>query len=225
MRRAQRADAAERRRVAQRTAGVGAERGVDQAGGDRDGAAAAGSARNPVAIPRVAAGAPPLVLGGGAEAQLLEVGLRDDHGPGRAQAPHGGRVGGRRCGMRRGEAVGRGGAGDVGVVLDGERPAGQRRGRVDRGRLRERLAADEQAGAQVTVERVDPRQAGAGAGDRRAVGGHHAASPKAPARASASIASASQPSSSRSSSSRCSPSSGARRGSGAGHQARPAVRT
>ena len=76
--RAQRADAAERRRVAQRAAGVGAERRVDQPGRDRDRRAAARAAGDPVAVPRVAARAPGRVLGRRAEAQLLEVGLGDD---------------------------------------------------------------------------------------------------------------------------------------------------
>ena len=78
-------EAAERGRLADRSAGVGSERGRHQAGGDRDRRSAARPARRARRIPRVARRAEGRVLGRRAHRELVAVGLADDDGAGRAR--------------------------------------------------------------------------------------------------------------------------------------------
>ena len=90
-------DAAERRRNAGRAAGVGADRDLAHAVGDRDRAARGRAARHARAVGRIAGRAEMRIDADAGEGELAHVGLGDDHGAGRAQPPHHRRVGrGRR---------------------------------------------------------------------------------------------------------------------------------
>ena len=131
--------AAERRRLADRSAGLGAERERHHAGGDRDGRSAARSAGNPIVIPRVARRPERGMLGRRAHRELVAVGLADDHRAGAA----------RDARRRRPSRVARNAragatpavvriAGGADVVLERDGDAEQRR---VRGRARDRAAA------------------------------------------------------------------------------------
>ena len=88
-------DPADRGRLADRAAGVGAERERRLVGGDGGGRAAGGAARHPGQVPRVMRGAVAGVLGRGAHRELVHVGLADEDGAGLAQPPGDGRLVGR----------------------------------------------------------------------------------------------------------------------------------
>ena len=79
-------DAAQRRRLADRAAGVGAERERCEAGGHRGGAAPARAAGDATRVVRVAGGAERRVLGRAAHGELVEVGLADRDRAGRRAA-------------------------------------------------------------------------------------------------------------------------------------------
>ena len=86
-------DPAERCRLADRAAGVGAERPRRQAAGDGGRRAARGATRHPVAVPGVANRPVAGVLVRRAHRELVHVGLAEQAGAGFAEAPHrGGRV-------------------------------------------------------------------------------------------------------------------------------------
>ena len=88
-------DAAERARLADRAAGVGAERDRRQAGRHRDRGAAARPARDAIQRPRIARHAERRVLGRRAHRELVAVGLAEDDRAGRFQALDGRRGEGR----------------------------------------------------------------------------------------------------------------------------------
>ena len=83
-------DPAQRRGLADRAAGVGAERPRRQPGGDRRGAAARGAAGDARAVPGVEHRAVGGVLVGGAHRELVLVGLPEQARAGRGQARDGG---------------------------------------------------------------------------------------------------------------------------------------
>ncbi len=136
-----------------RTRGVGAECERHEAGGNRDRRSRTRSARNQIGADRIDRDAVGRADADQAGRELVEIGLADDDGAGRAQFCHGrrilrGRIGEGRAG-RRGRQAQR-----VDIVLDGNRHAIQRkRRRVLRGQrfgVRQRLLlvaqADEHGG-------------------------------------------------------------------------------
>ena len=129
-------DAAQRRRLADRAAGVGAERPRGQAGGDGGGAAAGGAAGHALAVPRVAHGAEGGVLVRGAHRELVLVGLREQRRAGLLQAPHDGGGVRRQVALEDPRARLAGHALGAEQVLDGQRHAAERRvgGRAAGGR-------------------------------------------------------------------------------------------
>ncbi len=124
-------EAAEARRHAHRSAGVGAERGVAQPLGHRRGRARRGAAGHAVGRLRVERGAVEGILAEDAERDLVGDGLADQARAGVEQALHGPGVA-RRDGMRpapvRVAAAGRV-AGHVEQILGRERQAGERAAR------------------------------------------------------------------------------------------------
>ncbi|MCY1299567.1 hypothetical protein D9M70_490990 [compost metagenome] len=135
--RTQRGAAVERRRDAHRAAGVGAQRRQGHARAQRRGTAggrAAGDARAVVGVAHAdfAAGVERAVVAGGAEGQLVHVGLAEDDRPRLAQRAHGGCV---RLRNEVGEGRRAGGAGQPGavdIVLDHHRDTAQRQQRLAR---------------------------------------------------------------------------------------------
>ena len=125
---------------APRSGGVGADRDVGLAGGDRDGRAGTGTAADEFGAAAVGHGAVGRPGADEAGRELVEIGLADDDGAGRAQCRHDGRVALGSVGELR--AGGGGGQpGDVDVVLDRERaprPAPRRCARFPPGRPRRR---------------------------------------------------------------------------------------
>ena len=134
-RRLDRGDAAAVGRVAQRAADVVAEPERAHPAGQRRALAAARSAGGDGRVPRVAGQAAQRRVGVHAQAEVGQVGPGERDRPGR---PHAARRPGRRSAamrvLERRHAVGRGRAGDVDVLLDGDRHAVERR----RGRRRRR---------------------------------------------------------------------------------------
>ena len=88
-------DPAERGRLADRAAGVGADRAGRQAAGDRRGRAAGGAAGDAAAVPGVEHRPVGRVLVRGAHRELVHVGLAEHAGAGVVEAPHRGRGVGR----------------------------------------------------------------------------------------------------------------------------------
>ena len=119
-------DAAQRRRLADRAAGVAAERQRGEAGGDRRRAAAARAAGDPGRVVRVAGGAERRVLGGAAHGELVEVGLADDDAAGGDDALDHGGVVGRAPAFEDLRRARRGDAPRAHVVLQRDRHAGER---------------------------------------------------------------------------------------------------
>ena len=157
---------------ADRAGAVRAHRGGHQAGGDRGGRAARRAAGRVVQRPRVARLAEGLALGDRPLAELGRRRLADDHGAGRAQA-----AGDLAVGLLAGElaatAEGRRLAGEVHVVLDGDRHAQQWSAlaigapAVGLGSLaRAALGADDAKGVEVGLGRVDAAQRGVDELDR-----------------------------------------------------------
>ena len=89
-------DPAERRRQPDRTAGVGADREVDDSCRDRGGRPAARTARHPLEVPRVARRATRRVLRRDAPTELVRPSDAGDHRARRPQALHDQRVAARR---------------------------------------------------------------------------------------------------------------------------------
>ncbi len=119
-------DAAQRRRLADRAAGVGAERDRREAGRDRDRRAAARSARDAIERPRVARHAERRVLGRRAHRELVAVGLAEDDRAGRFEALDGGRGVGRHEALEDPRGRGRRHVARAEVVLHRHRHAEQR---------------------------------------------------------------------------------------------------
>ena len=165
----------ERRGLADRAAGVGADGPGREAAGDRRGRAARGAAGDPVGVPGVAGDAVGGVLRGGAHRELVHVGLAEQHRAGRLEPGGDGGVVGRPPALEDLRAAGgRDALGDDDVLeRDGDAgQAGLLPGRVDLGRPRERgLGVDVEVGAEVVVGGLDAVEVGAGDVDRgRAVG-------------------------------------------------------
>ena len=120
-------DAAQRRGLADRAAGVGAERPRREARGDRGGAAARGAARHALAIPGVERRAERRVLGRGAHRELVLVGLPEQRRAGVREARDHGRRVGRAVALEDARARLARDALGAEEVLDGERHAAERR--------------------------------------------------------------------------------------------------
>ena len=121
-------DAAQRRRLADRSAGVRAERARGEAGGHRGRAATGRTARHPGQVVGVAGRTEGRVLGGGAHGELVEVGLADDDGTGRGQPLDDRGVVRRSPTLEDPRRAGRRDAPGAHVVLQRHRHAGQRSG-------------------------------------------------------------------------------------------------
>ena len=119
-------DVVEHRRHAAASRGVGAERERHEASGNRDRRAGARSARNEIAAHRIAGNAIRRAHADQSRGELVEIGLADDDGAGRAQPGHRGRILRRRIGEGR---AGRGGrkAPGVDIVLHRDRHAVERK--------------------------------------------------------------------------------------------------
>ena len=118
-------DIAEAGRHAARARRVGAERERHQPGRDRDARARAGPAGNELWVERIARHPIGRAHADETGRELVEIGLADRDRAGGAQPLHAGRVGLRRVGEGRARGGGRQ-AGDIDVVLDGERHAVER---------------------------------------------------------------------------------------------------
>ena len=159
-------EAAEGRRDPHRAAPVGAEADRSQPGRHRGGGAAAGAARRPLEVPRIARGAEHRVVGQRLVAELREVRLAEDDGAGHAQAGDGDVV---LLGQQLGEearSAGGGEAARVERVLDRHRHAVQRTDRLPlhhgdlglAGRCPGHAGADEAERVQPRVQRLDAGQ-------------------------------------------------------------------
>ena len=118
-------DPAERRRLADRAAGVGADRAGRQATGHRGGRAARGAAGHAVGVPGVAHRVEAGVLVRGAHRELVHVGLAEHRGTGRDKPLDRGRGVGRDVALE--DPRGRGGRHALGAedVLDRDGYAGE----------------------------------------------------------------------------------------------------
>ena len=116
-------DPAERRRLADRAARVGADRPRGQAAGDRRGRAAGGAAGYAIAVPRVSHRPVGGVLVRGAHRELVHVGLAQQPRPGLGEAPDRRRRVGRAIALE--DPRSRRGLDPLGAedVLDGDRHA------------------------------------------------------------------------------------------------------
>ena len=119
-------DAAQRRRLADRSAGVGAERERRHAGGDGHRRSAARSAGNAIGRPRIPRRAERRVLGRRSHRELVAVGLADDDGAGRLEPRDDGGVERRHERLEDPRRGGRPDAARAEVVLERDRHAGQR---------------------------------------------------------------------------------------------------
>ena len=138
-------EAAQRRRNAHRAAGVGADRDLAHAVGDRDRRARRGAAGHARAVARIARRAEMRIGADAGKGELGHIGLGDDHRAGGAQPPHDRRIGdGRRRFLGEDFRAGAGRlAGDVEQILDADDGAveraerhaarGARIGRIGRG--------------------------------------------------------------------------------------------
>ena len=117
--------AGQRAGLADRAAGVGADRQRRQPGRDGGGGPAAGAAGRPVGVPGVAGRAVRRVLGGRAHRELVEVGLAEDRHVGLAQPGDHGGVVRRHPALEDPRAARRGLAHGAQQVLHGDRHAGQ----------------------------------------------------------------------------------------------------
>ena len=122
-------DPAQRRGLADRAAGVGAERPRREPGGDRGGAAAGGAAGHALAVPRVAHRPEGGVLVRGAHRELVLVGLRRAASRRRRQARDDGRGVRRQVALEDPRAGLAGHALGAEQVLDRQRHAAERRPR------------------------------------------------------------------------------------------------
>ncbi len=146
-----------------RTSAVGAERSADEAGGYRRPAAAAGAAWGTLQVPRIARRAEGWCLGERPDAQLGHIGLADHDRAGLAQLAHDLGIRGRGD-VAVGVAAERGYlAGDIDVVLDGDRHTEQRAApsgaaaRVGLVGFEQRALGEHDAeGIQLPVEALDP---------------------------------------------------------------------
>jgi hypothetical protein len=120
-------DAAARGGDADRPAGVGAERGIGEAGGERGGRAAAGAARRPAGCDRVRDRPVMRVLRGDAIGELVQVRLADVREARRLEPRDGLRRTDRDVVGEDRRAVRRRQPGRVEQILDGERDACGRR--------------------------------------------------------------------------------------------------
>ncbi len=145
-------DPAQRRRLADRAAGVGADRPRNRAGGDRRGRATRRPARNARAVPRVERRAVGRVLGRRAHRELVLVGLGQHRGSRVHEALDRGRGVGRSVALEDLRARLRGDALGAEQVLDPDRDAAERATRVDG--LRIVLAADPGEGVEVVGQRA-----------------------------------------------------------------------
>ena len=155
-------DAAERGRLPDRAAGIGAERNGREAGGDGDSRAAAGSAGDVIRVPRIARGSERRVFGRRSHRKLVAVGLAHHDGARRLEPSDDGGVVRRN---ERAEHLRRGGGRDAArhdVVFERDRHS-RKRARVlvaiDRARPLERaLGGDGEKRVQRRVVRVDARE-------------------------------------------------------------------
>ena len=118
--------AGDRGRLADRAAGVGADRERRLERGDRGRRAAAGAAGDAVQVPRVVGRPEGRVLGRGAHGELVHVGLAEDHHAGLAQPAHHRRVVRRPPALEDPRPAGRRHALGGDDVLERQRYAGQR---------------------------------------------------------------------------------------------------
>ena len=119
-------DAAERGRLADRAAGVGAERAGGEAAGDRRRRAAGGAAGDAAAVPGVEDRPVGGVLVRAAHRELVHVGLAEDAGAGGVEAAHRGRRVGRQVALEDPRAGGGRRALGGEDVLDRDRDAAER---------------------------------------------------------------------------------------------------
>ncbi len=155
-------DAAERRRLADRAAGVGADRTRSQASRHGGGRSAGGPARDAIEVPGVADVAVGGVLVRRAHRELVHVGLAEDPGAAVEQPLDRGRRVGRDVALEDPRAGGRREAVDAEDVLDRDRHAGERAGAGRRGRVigvgAPQIGAEVVVGAGVGVEPLRSRQ-------------------------------------------------------------------
>ncbi len=162
--------AGDRARLADRAAGVGADRQRCLVRRDRGRAAAAGAARDAAEVPRVVGRAVGAVLGGGAHRELVHVGLAEDRQAGRAQPGDDRGVVRRHPALEDPRPAGRGQPTGGEHVLDRDRYAVQRARRrpggaalVGRRGVAERsLGVDLQEGVHGAVDLGDPVEVGLG---------------------------------------------------------------
>ena len=126
VRRLQPDDAAQRGGLADRAAGVGADRPRRESRRDRRRGAAARAARHALAVPRVAHDAVAGVLVRRAHRELVHVGLADHRRAGRGQAAHRGRGVERPVALQDAGSGGRRNALGAEEVLDGQRHPAER---------------------------------------------------------------------------------------------------
>ncbi len=167
-----------------RSAGVGADARQGHAGDDADGRAAARSAGRPRGVERMARRTERRFLVGRAEGEFVQVGLADQHGPGRSETGNHGGVSIGAVAFTHARGGGRRQAADVDQVLHRDRDPVQRSA-IDAGRqlvvgavgLRARLLGhDRDERIQPPVHQLDPLQAVLG--DR--AGGHFAPAKQPP---------------------------------------------
>ena len=142
--------------------GVGAERQRHQPGGDRHRRARARSAGDQIGVERVLRHAIGRAHADQAGGELVEIGLADDDGAGRAQPRHRGRI------VRRLIAEGRTGrrgrqAGDVDIVLHRDRNAVQRQVPASPAAISARASASTSASAR-RLMKMAGRRRGRGCG-------------------------------------------------------------
>ena len=168
-------DAAQRRRAADRAAGIGAERAGDKAGGNRGPGAARRAAGEVVAVPRIARRRPGQIEGRPAMREFMGRELAQQHRAGLVKLGDGGRVFGRDEVLADFRVAGGADAGGRIDVLQPERYAVQRAAIVaghDLALGRSRLLAGlfrrrQQKGVELRVERLDAREQRIGQFDRR----------------------------------------------------------
>ena len=164
---------------ADRPRAVGGERGRHDPGCDRGGGSAAGPAGGPARVPRVAGDAPGHRFRERPEPQLGHRGLADDHRAGGAEATDDLGIGRRGDGERIGSPA-REVAGDVDLVLDGDRHPQQRPVLACRspavglvGRRQCAVGEDDAERVELRIERRDPGERETGQVARRDVASAH----------------------------------------------------